>query len=292
LIALGITISNVLGLFYVRMREINQNQIFGKIEITSLHELKQAILDCLFMIKDLLGADHPEALFIVVGLGAICAVALVLLLKNVWKKNDIGVLMLTLLIGLSVAVIIAIDILTTMYVRPRYYFMLYPLIGFLVGYVYDKRSSSIKWGLFTLVIVFFGFACIGELRSVCTSAVNHKEEESYEISAYLLENGYTTVYAQWNYGQNVAIASNAQIDTGYWYAESGPFVKITHLCSLDVYDTDPDRCVYLFTGEENAELGVAVAESVGVPLNLLRHYPQSDTYLYTASENLMQIVEG
>ena len=34
LVAGGITASNLLGLVYVRMREVNQNQIIGKIEIT------------------------------------------------------------------------------------------------------------------------------------------------------------------------------------------------------------------------------------------------------------------
>lgn len=128
------------------------------------------------------------------------------------------------------------------------------------------------------------------LPDVTMDARRHREEECYEISAYLLENGYTTVYAEWNRGHDVAIASNGKIDAGYWYVEECPFEKVTHLCSMDIYDREAERCVYLFVGSDDAEIGVSVAKSAGVELKLIRHYPQSNTYLYTAPVNLMQVI--
>jgi len=287
-IAAAITISNLLGLCYVQMREINQNQIFGKIELTSLTELKQASIGCFSLIKDLLGADHPEAVFILAGISIVSLGSLVLILKKIAREKDISVLVLSLLMGASVAVIVAIDIFTTMYVRPRYYFMLYPLIGFLIAFVHDNQNFRIKWLLFTLVVGFFCIASVRELPGICTSAIRYKEEACYEISDYLLENGYTTVYAEWNHGHDVAIASNGRINVGYWYVEERPYEKVTHLCSLDIYNADPSRCAYLFVGEDDAEIGITVAESVGVPLQFLYHDPKTDTYLYTALSNLMQ----
>lgn len=290
LIAGGITISNFLGLLYVRMREVNQNQIFGEIRITPLAELKQAAIGCFALIKDLLGADHPEAFFLLAGIGILCLASLVLILKK-WKEDrDVSMLVLALLMGASVAVIVVIDVFTTMYVRPRYYFMLYPLIGFLIAALYARRPGKMRWCLFALVVAFSCVAGARELPKVCMSALKQEDEVSHAISDYLLENGYTTVYAEWNHGHAVAIASNGRINTGYWYVEEQPFEKVTHLCSLDIYEADPAECVYLFEGGDDAEIGITVAESAGVQLTLLAQYPETDTYLYTAPENLMQLM--
>ena len=287
-VATAITISNLLGLCYVRMREISQNQIFGKIEFTSLTELGQATIGCFSLIKDLLGADHPEAVFILAGIAVVCVGSLILILKKFKGEKNPGALILSLLVCASVVVIVVIDIFTTMHVRPRYYFMLYPLMAFLIAYVYDNQKLRIRWSLFALVVCFFCTAFVREIPKICTIALMQEEDACYEISDYLLENGYTTVYAEWNHGHDVAIASNGKINVGYWYAETGPYEKITHLCSLDIYNTDPNRCAYLFVGEVNAQIGITVAESAGIPLKFLYHETETDTYLYTASSNLMQ----
>ena len=291
-IAAGITVSNSLGLLYVRMREINQNQIFGKIELTALTDLKQALADAFAMIKDLLGADHPEALFIIAGLCAACLGSLVLILKHVRREKEVIIMIPALLMGLSALVILGIDIFTTMYIRPRYYFMLYPLMAFLIAYLYTNWPQKVNWLLLTCIVAFSSLACIRNLPEACMTASRRNEEECYEISGYLLENGYTTVYAEWNRGHDVAIASNGKIDAGYWYVEERPFEKVTHLCSMDIYDREAERCVYLFVGDNDAEIGVSVAEAAGIELELIRHYPQSNTYIYTAPVNLMQFVGG
>ena len=289
LIVTAITASNVLGLCYVRMSEINQNQIFGEIKLTSFGALNQAVRDCIYMIFDLLGTDHQEAIVVLALLCLVCFVALIYILKTSRQERNIAIVAVSFLLGASVLVIAAIDVFTTMYVRPRYYFMLYPYISFLIACAYDHRNQKIRWCVLSFVVAFCSLACIRELPKACISAVNHREEACYEISTYLMENGYTTVYAEWGHGQDVAVASNAKIEVGYWYTEESPFEKVTHLCSLDIYNADPECCVYLFVGEDDAEIGERLAESIGVPLQLLRAFPESDTYLYTAESNLMQL---
>lgn len=287
-IAAGITASNFLGLLYVRMQEINQNQIFGKIEFTSIMELKKEIGDCLYMIKDLLGADHPEALLILAVLCIISLSSIACIAINAKQEKNVGALVLTFLLGASVAVIVAIDIFTSMFIRPRYYFMLYPLFGFLIAYVYHKVRKS-KNGLLIFTVVFFCLSCVGELTGVCRSAVNRAEEESYAISEYLLDNGYTTIYAVWSKGNDIAVASNNRISVGFWHKEN-TFEKVTYLCNLDVYLAEPTECVYLFAGEDALESGKQVAESLDVSLEMIRYFPKSDTYICEASENLMQMI--
>ena len=289
-IAAGITVSNFLGLLYVRMREVNQNQIFGKIELTALSDLKQVLVDTFAINKDLLALDHLEALIVFAGLCVASLGSLILILQHVRRKKNIGILLPVILMGISVLIIVAIDVFTTMYVRPRYYFMLYPLMSFLIAYLYENCSPKFDWLLLICIFILFSLACMHNLPDVTMDARRHREEECYEISAYLLENGYTTVYAEWNRGHDVAIASNGKIDAGYWYVEERPFEKVTHLCSMDIYDREAARCVYLFVGDNDAEIGVSVAEAVGIEMKLIRHYPKSNTYLYTAPVNLMQAI--
>ena len=138
-----------------------------------------------------------------------------------------------------------------------------------------------------VTVVFFCLSCFCELTDVCRSAVHQAEEESYAISEYLLENGYTTIYAVWNKGSDIAVASNGRISVGYWHKEN-TFEKVTYLCNLDVYLAEPTECVYLFAGEENLENGKHAAKSLDVPLELIRYFSKSDTYICVTSENLMQ----
>ena len=287
-ITAAVSISNILGLLYVRMREINQNQIFGPVEFTHLNGLKQAVMDCIWMIVDLFGADHSGVFFILLILGVICLVSLTLILKDTRKSGHAEVLALVLLIGSSVLVIVAIDVFTSMFVRPRYYFMFYPLIGLLVGYLHDQHGRWMKRCLLLGMLVFSCVAGLHGLSDVCRLAMDHKDEVSYKISTYLQENGYTTIYAVWDQGNDVAVASNGTLDVGFWHKEQ-VFDRVTYLCNLDVYETDPDQCVYFFESEEAAEEGIAVAESVGISMELLREYPENGVYIYTASANLMQI---
>ena len=284
--ALAISVSNFLGLCYVRMRDINQNAIFGEITFTSPAELKQACMDCIFMVKDLLGADHPESLLVIALLGLLCLVSLVMILRSWLKEKHFPVAALTLLILASVAVIVVIDVLTTMFIRPRYYFMVYPLIGFLVAYLHEVLDSRKRWWLLVLAIGFFCTSGVRELAGVCATAANRKEDVSYVISDHLLKNGYETVYAAWNQGENVAIASNGALTVGYWHQDR-LFEKVTYLCNLDVYDTAPEKCAYFFEGKDAEDLAISAARARGIDLEMVWCDAQKDTYLYTAAVNLL-----
>lgn len=283
--ALGITVSNVLGLIYIRIRSVNQNQIFGSIDLTPVKEWKQSILECIAMIKDLLGADHPEAFFLLALVCILCAGSFLLLLKHTFVQKKSEILVVPMLLGISLAVIAVIDIFTSMFIRPRYYFMLYPLFGFMIGYLYSMYGSKTKGCLVVFVIGFFCLACHGELADVCKAAVT-SDDKNYEISEFLLENDYTTIYAAWDQGNQVAVASNGQLTVGYWQKEC-IFEKVMYLCNPDVYEEDPDRCVYYFQGREGLELGMRTAEDYGVDLKLIWEDPEGDTYLCVSPIRLM-----
>lgn len=287
-IALCIAISNIGGLCYIRLLPIRQNQIFGAITLTPLTDLIQAVKDCLLYILILIGSENPGNSIVLWGSCILCAVGILLILWNLKREMSTGVVAVVLLMGLSFLIIMVIDIFTTIVTWPRYYFMIYPLMGFLLAYGYARMGDRFRLGLMAILLAFFGVSAIHEFPEVCLSAAHRNEEVSYEISDYLLENGYTTIYALWEQADDVAIASNGEIRVGYWHEPETTFQKMPYLCNVDIYNASPDQCVYFFQGRQYADIGIAKAESVGVSLQLIRQYPESDIYLYTAPINLMQ----
>lgn len=290
-IAAGIALSNFLGLVYIRIRGVNQNQIFGTIGLTLLEDMKNAARESILNLQILLDSDFSESNADLLIYRILCIGSLLLMLRNWKQKKDTAPVVLGLLISASVLCIVATDIFTTIICRPRYYFMLFPLVCYLAAYGYEHVPRQMKWGLIAMTVVFFCTAAVHELPEVCHDVKNRKEEDSYAISEYLLDNGYTTIYAHWEHGNRVAIASNGKLRVGFWYTQERTFEPITYLCNLDVFHEDPQRCVYFFGGQERADIGIQKAEAVGVALEYLAYYPDSNTYIYRAPDNLMQMID-
>ena len=109
----------------------------------------------------------------------------------------------------------------------------------------------------------------------------------HAVSNYLQEEGYETVYAPWNEGEDIAVASDFAIEIGFWDVEM--FVPVTYLCEMEVYEADSSRCVYAFFGADSAAVAEEVAANKGLQLDALRAFPEIGVYLYTSPENLMQL---
>ena len=282
--------SNLLGLMFVRMVKINQVEIFGEISLTPLAELTEAIRKCILMILSLLSNGNPECYLILGMLFLLCIAGLVGCMVGA-RNQDAGGCVLLILIGMSVLAIVGIDILTTMYVRSRYYFMLYPLIAYLIAWVYDRYRNALKWGLLLFSVAFFGFSCVRELTDVCIQIKERKYEESFEIGEYLLDRGYSVIYSVWGHAEDCAIATDGALTVGYWNDPEEPFVPMEYLYNMAIYQTEPKHCVYMFDGADAVEKGRRKAESVHIAMELLCHFPDSDTYLLTAPVNLMTVFE-
>ena len=84
------------------------------------------------------------------------------------------------------------------------------------------------------------------------------------------------------------IASDWQIKAGFWEDTEDPFFFYKYLCNPEIFRADSETCVYLFYGKENAQLAVDKARTKNISLTLLKHFPESDIYLYTAPVNLME----
>lgn len=283
-----VSAANVAGVVTARCMQLEQLEIFGEMGLSPLSEylpnLRSGVLQVLSLVIDYDAAGYA----MLSGILLFCGIAFLRILIQAVRGENWKCLALLVLLVLSVAVILAVDVMLTMLVRPIYYFMLFPLLAFLGSCFY---SGSGKWGRRVLLIflaVLFLMSFMQELMPAAFRILQKEEEPAYEVSEYLQENGYTTLYGAWNQGADVVIASGWTLSAGFWEYQEDPFFYYKYLCNPEIFRADSEKCVYLFYGQEDAQLAVAKARTKEIEMTLLKHFPDSDIYLYTASENIME----
>ena len=239
------------------------------------------------MLRLVLDNGLPERLALLL-LALASAAALGGIVYRAVTQREGKTLVLLILLSFSVLAIWAVDILTTMEVRSIYYFMLYPLLSFLAAWLYGRGGKGLRGLLTVFVLAVFLFSCAGQLSPVYAAAESREEDPAYEISEYLKENGYTMVYSSWNQGADIPAASGWQVEAAFWEYAEEPFFYYNSLCNPEVFRADNDRCVYLLRGEAQVKVTVAKAEEMGISMEELAYFPESDTWLYAASENILE----
>ena len=290
IVVAGITVSNLLGLIYVRLIEINQVEILGSIELNSLTKLPGEIKNAIIGICALVLNESPDSLGIMACVGAVCLVSVWMILKNTREEGRSGFVLLVLLTA-SVLVIAAIDVLTAMIFASRYYFMIFPLMGYLLACCFEYGNKPVKWILLCLTLMLAVYAGVKELTTPIGQILYDTSDNYTEVSDYLLEEGCPVVFAEWDHGEKVAIASGGKVTVSFWLDQDRPFVPVEYLSDPAVVASDPKECVYYFEGKKAVGFAQEAARSMGVSLELLKHFPESDIYLYTAPVNLMLLVQ-
>ena len=102
------------------------------------------------------------------------------------------------------------------------------------------------------------------------------------------EQGITTLYSHWNFGEKVAIASDFRIQAGFWKSRRDPFDSFKCLCNPVIFDVDIANCGYIVRGQDVFERTSEAAQNQGVSIQLLQYFPELDAYLFTANAKLMQ----
>lgn len=286
LTACVITVSNLLGLFYKETVEFQQTEIFGEMKITTPDQILPAVAESMDTMMELLHCETSAAVAMRIVLLLLCGFAVVVLCIRGCSGKDCRALELGGLIMLSVLAIQVIDVFTTLEVRSIYYFMLYLMAAFLCTYLFSGRGALCRWlslGVMILLLILPGMLA---LKDICMQAWFAEYDSIYEVSNYLTEKGYTTVYSAWNMGEDIAVASDFEIEAGFW--DEDIFVPVTYLCDPAVYEADSDCCVYAMFGQDYAQRAEQVVLEKGLDFNLIEYFPNSNVYLYTSSANLMQ----
>ena len=283
----SIVISNLLGLIYVYFLDINQVTIYGEINFFEGKHISNEIYQCLLGILHLLSNGTQMGKLVILVLAVFCIVAILQMLRGKAWYTERKAQAILILLGTSIPTIIFIDIFLAMNVRPRYYFMIFPLMCFLTSYLYEKCKKTGKFFIFALSMGFLLLSIKQELPAHCLQAFNKEQEDSYAVAEYLINNGYNTIYSRWDFGEDIAVASNGQIITGFWQEKEDAFERIEMLCDPTVYTAQPAVSAYIFEGKQEVEAGIKIAETKNITVKLLGYYPNSDIYVYSASASLI-----
>lgn len=285
-VALVITLSNLAGLVYKETIELEQTEIFGQMGLADFSRMGQALKESFGTMLELLHCETAGAGIVSAAILICCTAAVAELCMGIRREENRKPLQLTALLGLSLLAIFAIDVATTLEVRSIYYFMLYLLVAVLLAVSFSHRKELGRWVILAVFVTMMVLPGMLALKDICLQAYFARYDRIHEVSDYLLENDYDTVYAPWNLGEDIAIASDCAITVGFW--DEAMFLPVKYLCDPAIYEADSSRCIYALFGEESAALAEQTAADRGVELSLLQYLPESNVYLYTAPVNLMQ----
>lgn len=290
LVAILILVCNIAGLGFGRMISVKQVEIYGSLQILQPKEMLPAAAEGIHTMASLLDNGTTAGSWMrIVLLALSCFFAGEMIVREQKQRErcvlDSPKVLLWGLMLLSVLTIWAIDGTTTLYIRHIYYFMLYPLIAFTLAYGYSRRKGWKKILMLIMLVVCFACPGVSSHREIFRMARHPQESTAYEVSDYLLEHGYTTVYAKWNHGTEAAIASDCQIQVGFWY--DPVFCAVRYLYDPSVLDVDSAHCAYILENEEEVLAAQEYAAQCGVQLTLEKYFPDSGIYIFSAVENLM-----
>lgn len=212
----------------------------------------------------------------------ICA-AIAIIAKKVRIDNKAFLCML--LCAASAVGIWVISVFTTMRIREIYYFLLFPMAAIGTALLYSRGKTVAK------LLVVLILALVFMDRRWEPQYYIDAFEDAYtmqQVSDFLEEENITTVYADWNLGDEIAIASDFRIKAGFWDSEFDVYNSIKYLCNPAVYDADPSECAYVVRGEEVFAHATEVAQSRGIHIQLLHYFPETNVYVFTADQNLMK----
>lgn len=284
-----ITVSNLVGLILIRLVEVNQYEILGSISLNHISDLPGEIKQCIITVLALLLNESALNLSLMAAFLVICAAAFFLMLKKgVASKGGNGLLLLALLVC-SVLMIAVIDVMTAMLFASRYYFMLFLLLAYLGAFLLEDGKKTGRAVVLAFSVVLFAVSFAGELLGPCRQVLQREQDPSYEISDYLMENGYTTVFSEWNCGETVAVASGGAVQAGFWLDPDRPFMPMDYLKDVSFLELEPESCIYLFRGEKTVNFAMEAAGNMGVAMTYETYFPASDVYLYTAPVNMLKL---
>ena len=289
-VASAFCLSNIAGIIVSKLISVRQYEILGEISLLAPRDYLNAFVESISNILGLFLNYSAKGLILSGAyLTLNIAVFLILIIKYI-RTNKYTAVTLLMLFGISIGCIWGIDIISSMYVREIYYFMVYPLLAILIMLVYSEVSGNFK-KLFLLVpLCLFLISIPRHIISLADDVIHRDNDISYEISDYLTENNYTTLFGLWDFGDEIAIASNGQLKMQFW-GDGATFEAYAPLREADVYDDDVSKIVYIFHSTYSLEQGMKKAEEMDADLTIRKEFRTDEKtyYLCTASKNLMKL---
>lgn len=279
----AIILCNLAGVLIIRSIPVPQHEIFGEIRIEHPLKMVKKVILSVNKAASLLVTD--DSILKLAG-GAACLLLMAVgVIWLVFRKQE-KILTILFLFVSSIGAIFAIDIMTTMGVRNIYFFQLFPLFALTVAFLYELGG---EWMRRLIAIGMVLLMILGIQQGMIPALTEAYGPDPYEEVADMLEEkGIRTIYANWNEGEEIALASDGAIRAGFWAGKKNAFVRVNYLCNPDVFDADPSVCAYVFFGKEKADIGVQKAAEENAEFSLLAYYPEYELYIYVSDQMLMK----
>lgn len=274
--------SNFAGLLFAKILTVTQVEIFGHLGLVNISDALADFFPSLLNLFSLFGPANNLMMLIH---SFIFLSVFFCILYKLLKENHHAAAVCLFLFGISVAFVLFVDIVSTILGREIYYFLVYPLIAIMIVFLHSYGGKVLYYLTTALLVLIFTFSCSEKLAPVILTP--HSSAAYEEVADYLEEQEITTVFSAWNQSEKIAIASDWKIKAGFWASTDFPFVRVMHLCNPSVFDADPAKCAYVFFGEKDASIGEITARGRNADFTLLKHFEDSNIYVYTSTEMVM-----
>lgn len=286
-VAVLVAAANLAGVVFIRILSVDAHSILGEFKLTavSLAGVAEALENFWLLFR-------PEwrSLYLTMAHVAALGVAGYLFVK---KKTQNGIVLFWLIL-FSIGAVGMIDILSNLEVQPRYYFMAYPLTAYLAAYFlmthHKIGNRVIRVLLIGIVILTIANGWNKKIASEVDNLVMQQEQSYTEVSDYLIDEGYQTVFAGTDLGHKIAVGSDMKLRVGFWFTFE-PFSEVRYLCDPAVFDEEAQSRAYAFCGSSRVEDAQEKLGEYGLHMELLRYFPESDIYVFTSGDDLVALIE-
>ena len=278
-IAICISISNILGLIVIKKLDIPTNNIIGSLQIKSLRHILSSIIPEFFNITSIFGDNISKIFSIIIGLLFISILCLILI-----KSKSIECKSITLFLIFGILIVYAISIVTALNSRPIYYFMVFPLCSILIAFIIENTKNYIKL-IITIILILTSSICF--INKVPLKKPSHYiDNDIQEATELLLNEDITTLYAPFGFGGKISLNTNLKIKTGFWF-NSELFGKVDYICNPDIFNISPEKTAYVFNSEDMKNEALKIADSKSAKTNLLYCSPENNIWIYSSSISLI-----
>ena len=150
------------------------------------------------------------------------------------------------------------------------------------------KSKNVIVALVLSVISLMAFK-VNAVPAIKETALKTDWQVYSDVSDFVLDNGYDTVYTSWDTGSHFAAASDDKFNCGFWKNKDGvAFVPEDYLCNPSVFGEENNgKAVYILR-EKQLEEWEKTAEEYGIEVELLKSFSgESDSYyVYKATESV------
>ena len=300
LFSANVFISNIAGLIVMKFIEINQSSIYGTTTLVkSFRAFGKKLFYNIEYVALTFGLDALKLrirLAVSVFFLIIILIGFILCVKDFFKdkSNNQGRFTLTVLLTFGCVSVFAAGVLTEVFNRALYYFMIYPLLAVCISYIIVKCEKK-RGLLFSVISVFAAgmiiFRTVGTVGEI--KAGKDKNSTAHQIANYMLDNGYDTIYSVFGLSgvidgaENVIVASGDKIHLVQFKRvdRSKPMKPVEYLCVKDDYRRrDNSKSLYLLRDYELPKVR-QLAEKYGISMTEKARFGDG-LYLYSMSENI------